>query len=142
MDATLLFLDFDGVLHPAPPHNRDVGVFSRLERFEATLRDYPSLRIVLTSSWREQFNIDTMRGFFSHDISERIIGVTPILQLIRQREIKQYMIDNNFSASWIALDDAADEFEPGLSNLVLCDPQKGFDDRAEAELRTKLMGVL
>lgn len=37
----LLFLDFDGVQHPAPPHNRDTGVMSCLERFDAVMCDFP-----------------------------------------------------------------------------------------------------
>jgi hypothetical protein len=51
--------------------------------------------------------------------------------------------ENNFSEQpWIALDDAAEEFELGLPNLVLCNTQHGFDEQAEAELRAKLAGVI
>ncbi|WP_205895069.1 HAD domain-containing protein [Metapseudomonas otitidis] len=53
----ILFLDFDGVLHPeydgqATP--ADV-VFCHLPRFEAVMRDHPEVEIVISSTWREQF---------------------------------------------------------------------------------------
>jgi hypothetical protein len=134
----LVFLDFDGVLHPAPPHNRDVGVFCHLESFEMVMRDFPNFHIVISSSWRQQFSLDALRSFFSDDIAERIVGTTPLLPDIRQREIEQYLLDNDYSASWIALDDADDEFEPGLPNVVLCNAELGFDARSEADLREKL----
>ncbi len=135
----LLFLDFDGVLHPAPPHNRDVGVFSCLEKFEAVLRDFPELKIVISSSWREQFDLDMMRSFFADDIAARIIGVLPSPWTSRQKEIKHYLAENNFSAlPWIVLDDAAAEFSADLHNFILCNTERGFDDKAEAELREKL----
>lgn len=142
----LIFLDFDGVLHPAPPHNRDTGVMSCLERFEAVMRDFPGWNIVISSSWREAFDLETIRGFFSGDIGARIVGMTPILDSdlphLRQREIEQYLLDTSQTeVGWLALEDQAAEFEDGLPNLVMCDPALGFDGRAEAQLRGKLAGA-
>ena len=76
----ILFLDFDGVLHPeydgqATP--ADV-VFCHLPRFEAVMRDYPEVEIVISSMWREQFPLDALRARFSPDIAGRIIGATPV----------------------------------------------------------------
>jgi len=56
----LLFLDIDGVLHPAPPYNRETGVLSRLARFESVMRDFPGWNVVISSSWREAFNLETI----------------------------------------------------------------------------------
>lgn len=58
----ILFLDFDGVLHPeydgqATP--ADV-VFCHLPRFEAVMRDHPEVEIVISSMWREQFPLDAL----------------------------------------------------------------------------------
>lgn len=47
--VTLLFLDIDGVLHPV---DRAEGVFSCKPLFEVTMRDFPDIEIVISSSWR------------------------------------------------------------------------------------------
>lgn len=137
----LLFLDFDGVLHPAPPYNRDMGVFCHLERFEAVMREFSDWEIVISSSWREQFELDELRGFFSPDIACRIVGVTPVFLTVacgRQREIERYLNTQSGATHWIALDDAAHEFEPGLSCLVVCQSEVGLDERAAADLWMKM----
>lgn len=139
----LLFLDFDGVLHPAPPHNRNIGVMSCLERFETVMRDFPRWSIVISSSWRQAFSFDVIRGFFSDDIGQRVLGMTPVLDAdlpyLKQREIGQYLENTGQRhMTWLALDDQADEFWHGLPNLVLCDPARGFDERAELVLRKKM----
>ena len=139
----LLFIDIDGVLHPAPPHNRDVGVLCHTERFESIMRDFPGCQIVISSSWREQFDLDTLHGFFSPDIAIRIVGVTPAIndpvKFLRQREIEQYLADTNQrNIPWVVLDDDLDHFASGTPNLVLCDKITGIDDAAERQLRNKL----
>ena len=135
----LLFLDFDGVRHPAPPHNRETGVLSHLERFESVIRDFPDWSIVISSSWREAFSLETIRGFFSSDVGGRIVGMTPVLNpdlpYLRQREIEQYVQDTGQThVRWLALEDQAGEFGVGLPSLVLCNPTLGFDEQAEAAL--------
>lgn len=76
----ILFLDFDGVLHPeydgqATP--ADI-VFCHLPRFEGVMRDYPKVEIVISSMWREQFPLAALRARFSPDIAARSIGTTPV----------------------------------------------------------------
>jgi hypothetical protein len=36
----------------------------------------PSVNIVITSSWRESFDLNELRQFFCEEIAPRIIGVT------------------------------------------------------------------
>ncbi len=139
----LVFLDFDGVLHPAPPHNRDTGVFTCVERFESVMRVFPMCRIAITSSWRQAFDLETIRGFFNDKIAARIIGVTPVIDpevpYARQREIEQYLGETGQSSvPWLALDDQPEAFEPRLTNLVLCDKEVGFDEVAASNLDRKL----
>lgn len=142
-EIMLLFLDIDGVLHPAPPYNREAGVLCHVTRFESIIRDFLNCQIVICSSWREQFDLDTLRDFFSADIAARIIGVTPVVEestnFARQREIEQYLADTNQrSIPWVVLDDDAGHFAPGTPNLVLCNKITGIDDVAERQLRNKL----
>src|SRR5262245_12206268 len=70
----ILFLDFDGVLHPAGCHT--TRHFSELPRFEALIRQYPDVRIVISSTWQEMFPLPALRALFSEDIAARIIGRT------------------------------------------------------------------
>lgn len=43
----ILFLDFDGVLHPRAPGQH---LFSNLARLEAVLRDFEFVEVVITSN--------------------------------------------------------------------------------------------
>ena len=58
-----LFLDFDGVLHPqydGGPTPKEV-CFCHLPRFEAVMRQHPGVLIVISSTWRQQFNVEDTR---------------------------------------------------------------------------------
>jgi hypothetical protein len=75
----ILFLDFDGVLHPeGEDHVLNGGAdFCFLPRLEALLREFPQVKIVISSSWREQLLYKTLLKPFSSDIRARILGATP-----------------------------------------------------------------
>ena len=45
----ILFLDFDGVLHPEPSLAKDA--FCRLPLIEEILQDFPQVQIVVSSAW-------------------------------------------------------------------------------------------
>ncbi|WP_110253399.1 HAD domain-containing protein [Undibacterium pigrum] len=143
----ILFLDFDGVLHPEPCHN-EVQLFSCLPRLEAILRDYPAVQIVISSTWREGRSISEIRSYFSDDISARIIGVTPawndipdITEVIgykRHAEIEGWLrYSGEPWQDWVAIDDKAYLFKPFLQNLVKTNPAKGLDECAELDLRLR-----
>src|ERR1039457_666017 len=80
----ILFLDFDGVLHPVFPKrelpDEENQLFSYLPRLENVLRDYSELRIVIVSSWREIRPWENVIKAFSPDVASRIIGATPVLK--------------------------------------------------------------
>lgn len=68
----LLFLDFEGVLHPfARLLDRPVTEsepFVYLTRLESALREHPHVRIVIASDWRKHHTLAELRRFFSEDI--------------------------------------------------------------------------
>src|ERR1035437_189613 len=105
----ILFLDFDGVLHGLGQQ-----VFEHLPRFEAILRDFPQIEVVISSSWRENYSLDALRAFFSEDMQPRIVGTTPVITAkwppyrrhIRHQEIQDYIVSQGFDTRpWLALDD-------------------------------------
>ncbi len=147
----LLFLDFDGVLHPFFPKrelpDEENQLFSYLPRLENVLRDYADLKIVIASSWRENRPWANVIKAFSPDIAARIIGATPVLKAKeppypkhpRHDEVLAYLKNNNLTAShWIALDDDANLYPTNCHNLILC--ADGFRDAEENTLRTTLGG--
>lgn len=144
----ILFLDFDGVLHPEPCFDR-ANLFCFLPRLESVLTDFPEVQIVISSTWRENQTLDLIRSYFSEPIQYRVIGVTPLwrdhqelLDVIgyqRQTEVEAWLRSSSEPwTSWIAIDDKAYLFRPFLKNLIKTKSTTGFDSKAEQELRTML----
>ena len=138
--AMLLFLDFDGVLHP---YTRPAGALVHVPALERVLRDFPDVDIVISSAWREAHTLEQLRAFFSEDIAQRIVGVTPQLDswkhpFIREAEIHTWLRNaGRASENWVALDDIAPFFSPGCQNLLLVHTDVGFDAAADHELRRR-----
>ena len=128
----IIFLDFDGVLHPD-----GIAKFSRLPILEKFLSEMPEVEIVISSTWREDHTLDQLRGFFSPHLRNRISGVTPSLDDGyelggRHKEILSYLANEGLSdrnCSWVALDDIALFFEDHCKNLVLTDSSTGFTEK-------------
>lgn len=143
----ILFLDFDGVLHPEPCSDSSI-LFCHLPRLESVLRDFPDVRIVISSTWRTAHTLDNLKANFSPDIAQRIIGVTPawrdlpdLLDTIGHTYVRQVEIEGWLRASgrpwekWIAIDDKAYWFKPFLPNLVIADARFCLTDVVVDELR-------
>lgn len=109
----IIFLDFDGVLHSTLAHDHE-GFFY-VPQLEAVLRDFPSVQIVISSSWRYHENLEQLKEHFSADIAERIISVTPRLEptwqeFARFKEISAWIEQNDYKGAWLAIDDQYGEF--------------------------------
>ncbi len=141
MPTALLFLDFDGVLHPCL-----AGTFIYMERFEVFLRAHPQLRVVLSTSWRCDHPWEQLLALFSPDLRDRFIGATPNFEVlggpaVREREIQAWRAANRVqSLRWAALDDDASLFSPGCPQLVLCETVRGLRPQQLAKLKELLTG--
>ena len=145
MKAKYLFLDFDGVLHSK--YSSPVNHFSKLKFFEETIRRCPSIKIVISSSWRHHHNMDELLAFFAVDIQRWIIDSTRHVDVSkatnRYTEIVDYLEHTNQThISWIAIDDAKIEFPENLKNLVLCGPDQGFNDESANTLKAILQQII
>lgn len=147
----ILFLDFDGVLHPVGSSPKDY--FCRLPLLQRFLLDEAcGWRIVISSSWREYFELDELKSHFARDLQPRILGATPPsddrrlraiwgaqAQLFpREAEIRQYLAVRHPDArDWLALDDHAAWFRDARSNpnLVLTNPLHGVTEETIDRLR-------
>ena len=135
----LLFLDFDGVLHPQ--HESHDNPFGYMDNFCALMRDADPLGqvpIVISSSWRLMYPIDTLRTHFPNDIAARILDVTPFLlpdnpdpRGSREREITAWMAAHAPHGQWLAVDDIALHFEIDCPHLFLVD-----EDFAQMQTRS------
>lgn len=133
--SPLLFLDFDGVLHPQPnPYKLgETQVFSCLDVLEAALRGL-RYRVVLTTSWRAHFHLSELADMLGS--VGPAIGVTGYLshmdpltetRPIRQAEIERWMMLNGEDCTpFLVVDDLPSLFEAGWPPLLLIDPATGL----------------
>lgn len=128
----LIFLDFDGVLHPRSPGK---NLFCNLPRLEAVLREFDFVEVVITSTWREDMSREQLRELFSPDLRFRIIDVTPVVEIefpagphgTREQEIRLYLEQSgDKDRPWLALDDEYLLFHPDCQNLITCPAACGW----------------
>ncbi|RAM61251.1 HAD domain-containing protein [Herbaspirillum rubrisubalbicans] len=136
----ILFLDFDGVLHPL---SRPNGAFAMLPHFEQVMLDYPDVDIVISSAWREEHSIEKLRLVFSESFRHKIIDVTPVIRAssphTREIEILSWLRETGREyEAWLALDDSEWLFSPGCRHLLLTDTNIGFSVQIEHLLRKAL----
>jgi hypothetical protein len=134
----IVFLDFDGVMHPTYASEKDY--FCQRHLFESTISSYPELRVVISSAWRKDMPLDVLKELFSESIRERIIDITPTIDneisgYWRYEEIRLWVRLQRFEGSWLAIDDAVHEFPPECKQLIACDIQHGFDAHAAEKLK-------
>lgn len=141
----ILFLDFDGVLHPVFPlpelPEEENQFFAYAARLEEVLRGFPEVQIVISSTWRFLEPLDALRARFSPDIAARILGTLQTDMRnsgkgVRHAEILAWLSSQGLSDQpWLALDDDPDNFHSG-ENVVLCGD--GFRDEEEYILRKRI----
>lgn len=133
----LLFLDFDGVLHPTLCTSS--SYFCEAGRLGSLIRDSDTdLKLVISSSWRFHHTMKKLRGFLPPELSRLVVGVTPSVtpgKHQRYREIKGFLKSYRSAPDWRALDDSAFEFPIPCPQLILCNGRIGMDDRIVSEIR-------
>lgn len=132
----ILFLDFDGVLHPATGNS--VEEFSKADALACALLGY-DCEIVISSAWRLHCRLDQLKDFLPDGIAERVIGTTgddPLSHYARHDAILAWLASSE-PVDWRALDDAKTEFRE-TSRLIACNPEVGLAESQIAKLRTWL----
>jgi hypothetical protein len=144
----ILFLDYDGVLHPDPC--RDAAqLFEHAPRLVHALGNFPQVAVVLSTAWRQGRSYERLLAPLPAALQERTIGVTPnfsdftsaaaLIPYRRQAECLRWMHQNRLEDEpWLALDDRPCGFTPYCENLIGCHPQSGFDVAISARLRSTL----
>lgn len=130
----LLFLDFDGVLHPT--HFSGETPFARAQLLEETLAMFAP-KIVVSSSWRFTHSLEKLQKTVPTFISSLIIGTTGAAVIgkhPRFAEIQNYLQAYG-PADWKALDDCYWEFPSPCPRLIRCNPNTGIHERQVFELQ-------
>jgi len=135
----LLFLDFDGVLHPYDSHFElpDVavpleqllaaGLFVHRELLEQILAPFPHASLVVHSSWRKTHGVPALRALLG-PLGHRLIAAT-IAGLDRELSVLEFMRRRQVDADQVLiLDDQPDTFVKLRPRVVACDPMRGISD--------------
>jgi hypothetical protein len=148
----ILFLDFDGVLHPE--HCHESKHFCCLSILEDALRHVPECRVVITSTWRLEKSYEALVQKFSPDVADVIEGVTPRYRDIirvpntlvgyeREAECHAWLWANNLPhCNWVAVDDRSWLYRPFCKSLFLVDGRTGLTQASGFQLASRLQSLL
>lgn len=151
MHNELLYLDFDGVLHPAdvlrhrethalylPPELVDQGhrLFEHAELLASLLEPYPRVHVVLSTSWAYALGFDAALSHLPAPLAGRVIGstwdtpMTPHQLVARGRQVLAD-VERRSPDAWLAIDDNDENWpEAHLLSLVRTHPRTGISEPA------------
>jgi len=150
----ILFLDYDGVLHPdaaflekGRPVLRGEGALFMWSRYlQDVLVSHPQVEIVISSSWCRVFGFSRAKWFLPPSLQPRVIGGTWHSSMARS-EFGGFKMPHTWWDSatryeqiiryvrrarlehWLAVDDNNEGWaEVDADRLILTDPNKGVSD--------------
>lgn len=133
----ILFLDFDGVLHPGPDVTSAPAHWCWLPALVDVLAGHKDVRIVVHSLWRLDHNVDELRVLLG-DLAERVIDATP--EGGRLESIERWLEGHAVVDSYRILDDdVSDFFYPLPEGLIVCNSALGV---TEPGVRRQLLAWL
>lgn len=135
----ILFLDFDGVLHPLTAEGTEL--FSCLPKLWTLLRRHPEIEVVFSTAWRERLSLAIMTKYVTQGggedlVPSRFIGATPhdidhdANCESRLTECLSWLSENGRELEpWIAVDDMGILFgRRPAPNIYLVNPDHGLRD--------------
>lgn len=146
MDGVLqvLYLDFDGVLHPdaayfsfkrgielrAPGHT----LFENIDILEQMLAPHPEVRIVLSTSWVYAKDFKFAKERLSPVLQKRVIGATfhrrhhDLYHFRTMSRGQQILADiqRRQPGAWLSIDDHCEDWPEQAGFVVQCDGQLGL----------------
>lgn len=143
IDVAVLYLDFDGVLHPGEVYRirgqivlqcEGIGLFEWAPLLAEYLEPHPDVRIVLSTSWVRVLSFTGARARLPAALAERVIGATwhsAMDQdwwrgLSRYEQISRHAQRHRI-ARWLAVDDDAQGWpQEWHSHLVPTDSMLGI----------------
>lgn len=133
----ILFLDFDGVLHPDPPII-SAPLWCRSNLLIDWLDTRPDIEIVVSSTWRLSRSLQQIQALLPDRLATKLIACTGLVQeelFARQLECELWMKENRDPwINWVALDDRIWNFRPFEKRLIICNRSTGIDNNVIRQL--------
>lgn len=146
MSKTILYLDYDGVLHPEPVYRHPQGgmffgvqhaghcLFEYAEVLVEALAPYPHVAIVLSTSWVRVLSYSQAKAYLPETLRSRVIGATfhsamNKFEFDAMSRGAQVLADatRRSATNWVALDDDEDGWGGAASpHLVLTKRTSGL----------------
>lgn len=146
----VLFLDFDGVLHPdavylsrhGPTLRSEGELFMWAPVLVEILQKFAHVSIVLSTSWVRHLGFKRASNFLPAALSERVIGATWHSSMAKEwadeskwdgrtryDQISRYAARAQL-ANWVSLDDDSEGWGATAQHrLVACNPDSGLRDQ-------------
>ncbi|WP_162600722.1 HAD domain-containing protein [Paraburkholderia sp. C35] len=134
IDSAVVFLDFDGVLHPVgvPAVDEDFRLIENADLFVwrpilgRLLAPYPMIGIIVSSDWRRLFDDATLVRLLG-PLATRFVGVVECYGSSRSEEILTEVRRRGLK-EWVALDDHPSVIAAQAtdSRFVACEPTTGL----------------
>jgi hypothetical protein len=145
----VLYLDFDGVLHPEGVYwhpKRGVYIHAEYERaghrlfehaqlLESLLTPYPDVAIVLSTSWVRQYRFKGTAKRLPPGLQARCVGATFHTQMDRYafdataRGLQvQADVVRRRPSTWLALDDVDEGWERAREHVLITDAVHGISE--------------
>lgn len=122
----LMFLEFDGVLHPRGEGHIAGDRLRWLPILEALLARAPDVRVIVHSSWRYEYTDEELRSFLG-PLSARFAGTAP--RVPRELAIETVLQSKRKEVhAHLVLDDDPSEFSSGRLKALFCHPNNGLSD--------------
>lgn len=160
MNSHILFLDFDGVLHPdavyltrqGPTLQGEGTLFMWAPILANLLDDFPMISLVLSTSWVRHLGYKRALSYLPRELQERVIGATWHSSMAkgwvdenqwdgktRYDQISRYAARSQLH-NWIALDDDIQGWaESSAQHLIACARDFGLSStQTQAELQRRL----
>ena len=135
----VLFLDFDGVLHPATAHFalddvrlpiaalKAAGLFVHVGALADALRPFEDVGVITHSSWRLTHTDSEIRDLLGV-LGSRVIGTTD-RTMDREKSIAHAVRTKDLARdAFRVLDDQPELFVKFRGNVIACDPAHGVGD--------------
>lgn len=145
INSPVIYLDFDGVLHPDGAYRTKNGIvlknypghslFENSVLLAELLAPYPSVKLVLSTSWVKELRFSEALKRLPFSLKSKVIGATWHTRmdariwntLTRYQQVQQHATRHDV-AMWIALDDDTDDWHPrALHHVIPCDTRYGFN---------------
>jgi HAD domain in Swiss Army Knife RNA repair proteins len=155
----ILYLDFDGVLHPSEvwliddkpvlqwPDDPSLTLFCWAPILESILDDYDSagrISIIISSTWSQKFGVQIASEYLPSSLKNRVIGKTTHSDRPRGVQIAQHAKYHINSQPWLAIDDVAHLWPTEhLNKLIRCDSARGLSClKVQLKLKAKLDAMM